>query len=532
MKATDVIVQCLENEGVEYIFGIVGKETLDFIESLSKSSQITFIPVRHEQGAAIMASAYGKFSGKTGVCTSTLGPGATNLCTGIASAFLDYSPVVAITGQAGLDKQHDSYHQLVDIVKIFEPITKCASQVLSNQAIPEMIRIAFRTSQTEKPGPALLVIPENLAMEDAPPKGLPVLPEPSTKPDFEDVTKACKLINESQKPLIIVGNGVLRQKCIEEFYAFADNLQVPVTHSFTAKGILPKNSPLNYYTFGFEENDLILSGIDEADLLIVIGFDIVEKLPKDWNRKKAPILHINANNAPVDEYYPVQAELIGNIQQTLKEMNTQQIHSKSWTPSGNLKKRIEQIYHISHSHKETANLPLTTENILKVIEKVSTDHTILISDVGAHKISVARTYQPKQAGGVLISNGFASMGIAMPSSIGAKLALPNNTIICITGDGGALMNFAEIETAKRLGLSFIMIVLNDYILELEKQMMKKKFGDSFGVNFGNPDFVQLARSFGIKGVRPNTLDEFEELLISALSSDELILFEIPLLQRP
>lgn len=530
MKASDVMVQCLENEGVEYVFGIVGKETLDFIESLSKSDQITFIPVRHEQGAAFMASAYGKFSGNSGVCTSTLGPGATNLITGIASAYLDYSPVVAITGQAGLDKQHKPYHQLIDLVKLFEPITKCAVQVLDNQSMSELMRHAFRVSQMEKPGPALLIIPENLVMEAAPPKVLPILPKSSTQPDHSSIAEACNILNECQKPFVIVGSGVIRQEGTDQFIAFTENLQAPITHSFTVKGIVPKNSPLNYYTFGFEENDLVLSGISEADLLIVIGFDVIEKLPKDWNKNKIPVLHIDAHQALVDEFYPVKIELIGNINKSLKEMNAQRIQLKNWTPSGNLKKRIEQTYQINFNEKEISHLPLTTENILHVIEKVSTEQTILISDVGAHKISIARTYQPKRAGGVLISNGFASMGIAIPSSVGAKLARPNDTIICITGDGGALMNFAEIETAKRLGLSFIIIVLNDYVLELEKQMMNKKFGTSSGVNFGNPDFVQLATSFGIKGVKPQTISEFEELLKSALSSNKLILFEIPLSQ--
>ncbi|MBS4218741.1 acetolactate synthase large subunit [Bacillus sp. FJAT-49711] len=528
MKATDVIVQCLENEGVEYIFGIVGKETLDFIESLSKSNQITFIPVRHEQGAAFMASAYGKFSSKTGVCTSTLGPGATNLITGIASAFLDYSPVVAIAGQTGLDKQNKRSHQFVDIVKIFSPITKMAFQIHDNSSIPEMIRKAFSASQMEKPGPALLAIPENLAMEAAPPKVIPALSLPISQPDHLSITKACSLLNESKRPFVIVGSGAIRQEGVKEVIHFIERLQAPVTHSFTARGILPKQHSLNYYTFGFEENDLVLSGIDEADLLIVIGFDVVERLPKEWNRRKRPVLHIDVLPAIVDEYYPVSSELVGTIPKTLQEINSLQVNSKSWTPSGNLKISIEQSYQIRYNEKDISQLPFTAENILHMIEKISTDQTILISDVGAHKISVARTYQPKRAGAALISNGFASMGLAIPSSIGAKMARPNDSIICITGDGGALMNFAEIETARRLGLSFIVIVLNDYVLELEKQMMNKKFGKSFGVKFGNPDFVQLARSFGIKGVRPKSMKEFEELLKSALSSEELILLEISL----
>ncbi|MBS4177942.1 acetolactate synthase large subunit [Lederbergia citrea] len=531
MKATDVLIQCLENEGVEYIFGIVGKETLDLVESISRSEQIQFVPVRHEQGAAFMANVYGKLANKTGVCTATLGPGATNLLTGIASALLDHSPLLAITGQAGSERQHKQSHQLIDVVNMMEPATKWASQIKDPKTIPEMIRKSFRIANTERPGPVLIELPENLAVEDVPPRVLPVIPIPTRIPDDRSIQTAADVIKQSTKPFVIVGDGVIRDTASKELLDFVEKLGAPVTHSFMAKGILPKHHPQNFYTFGFEENDIVLSGIEEADLLIVIGFDFIEKLPKDWNRTKVPVLHINALPAEMDEYYPVQAELVGILKITLQTLNTLDLPSKHWLPSGNLKNRIEQSHHIFQDEKDTAHLPLTTEHILQVIEKLSSDKTIIISDVGAHKISIARTYQPKQPGGLVISNGFASMGIAIPGAIGAKLARPNNPVICISGDGGALMTFSEIETATRLGLSLIIIVLNNHVLELERQMMNKKFYKSFGVKFGNPDFALLAESFGVKGVRPQTLEEFEVLLKQELESQTgIVLFDIPLQQ--
>ena len=529
MKATDVLVQCLKNEGVEYIFGIVGKETLDFVESISRSDQIQFIPARHEQGAAFMANVYGKLSGKTGVCTATLGPGATNLLTGLACALLDHSPVVAITGQTGLEKHHKRSHQFLEMVKIMEPATKSSEQIKDPATIPEIIRKGFQTAMEEKPGPVFIELPENLAVQAAPPQILSVIPLPTSQPDHESIQAAASLIEKCLKPFVIVGDGVSRQDAFDELLQFADQLKAPVTHSFTAKGVLPKHHPLNFYTFGFEENDLVLSGIAEADLLIVIGFDFVERLPKEWNISKVPVLHLDALPAEVDEYYPVQVELIGHLKKTLQAIGALEVQSKHWLPSGNLKKRIEQAFHIALEPKDMSHLPVTTENILHVIEQLSSDDTIVISDVGAHKITIARTYQPTGPKGLVISNGLASMGIAIPGSIGAKLARPNAPIICITGDGGALMNFAEIETAKRLGLSMIIIVLNNHVLELERQMMDKRFGHSYGVAFGNPDFVMLAESFGIKGVRPQTLGEFEEILKAELfSQSEIVLIEVPL----
>ncbi|MEK5392748.1 thiamine pyrophosphate-binding protein [Margalitia sp. FSL K6-0131] len=468
MKATDVFVQCLENEGVEYIFGIVGNETLDLADSLSRSKQIQYITVRHEQGAAFMADVYGRLSGKAGVCLATLGPGATNLITGLASATLDHSPVVAITGQAGLERQHKHSHQYLDVIQIMDSVTKWAVQIKEASAIPEIIRKAFRIAKLEKPGAVAIELPENLAIQSIPPVQLPVSPEPIFIPSNEVFLSAHQVIQQSKKPFILVGNGVIRGGAADEFLAFAETLQATVAHSFTAKGILPKEHEQNYFTFGFMEKDEILPGLQEADLLIVIGYDQHERLPKEWNRKKIAILHIDSEPAEVDEYYPVQLELVGNTKETLKSFQSYQLPSKTWMPSGNLKMHVEKTYNISWNHTNYASLSLTIENILHVMEMAATDKTIIISDVGSHKVSVARTFQPKNPNRLIISNGLASIGISLPGAIGAKLACPDHQVICLTGDGGFLTNAAELETAKRLGLSFDVIVLNDSVLKIEE----------------------------------------------------------------
>lgn len=529
MKVTDVLVQCLENEGVEYVFGIVGKETLDLADSLSKSTQIKYVNVRHEQGAAFMADVYGRLSKKVGVCLSTLGPGATNLLTGIASAQLDHSPVVALIGQAGVERHHPESHQYIDITKMFEPTTKWSTQIKESETVPAIIRKAFRVARMEKPGAVAITLPENFSAQMIPGKPLPVTFLPVSVPINEALEAATTLIKKHLKPFIIIGNGIIRQDAVPEVLTFIDTIQSPAAHSFMAKGVLPKEHPLNFFTFGFNENDEVLPGMAEADLLIVIGFDFVEKLPKDWNKKKLPVLHIDTLPAEINEYYPVEVELVGNIKQTLQLLNQSELPTKSWVPSSELKQQIRMAFQIDLNQQDPSILPFTIEKILQCIENFTSENTIVISDVGSHKVSIARTYQPKKPNKLIVSNGLASMGIAIPGAIGAKLACPNDPVICITGDGGALMNFAEIETAKRLGLSFIIIVLNDSMLKLEVQQMNKMFGENYGVTFQNPDFVQLAASFGNKGIRASSLVEFENILKKELLSvDGIVLIDVAL----
>ena len=329
-------------------------------------------------------------------------------------------------------------------------------------------------------------LPENFLSQMVSNKPLKVLPLPESVPVMEALKAAFTLINNCTKPFIILGNGVIRQNAYPEVQTFINTLQSPVTHSFMANGVLDKAHPCNYFTFGFNENDEVLTGINQADLLITIGFDFVEKLPKDWNKKKIPVLHIDPLPAEINEFYPVEGELVGNIKKTLQLLNEFELPAKSWEPFGNIREKLFTAYQINKNQLIPADQPFTIENLLHCIEDTTSENSIVISDVGAHKVSIARTYQPKKPNRLIISNGFASMGIAIPGSIGAKLACPNDPVICITGDGGALMNFAEIETAKRLGLSFTIIVLNNSMLKLEVQQMDKLFGESYGVTFENP----------------------------------------------
>jgi acetolactate synthase I/II/III large subunit len=517
MKASDLLIKCLENEGVEYIFGIIGSEVVDVADSLSTSEQIKYIPVRHEQGAAFIADVYGRVSGKPGICLATLGPGATNLLTGVASANLDHSPVIALTGQSGLEEQHQNAHQYIDIQRIFEPAAKWSVQVKAANTIPEIIRKSFKLATEEKPGAVLIEIPKNIAAETVTTAPLPVTRVPESVPSSTALTKALELLENSRQPFLISGNGVIRQGAIQVVHMLIEQLGAPVATSFMAKGILPKNHLQNFYTLGFSEKDYVLKGLEEADLLVAIGFDLVESPPYHWNKKKVPVLHIDTKAAEVNEYYPVHGELVGNLNEALKLINSNDLSPKPWIPSGDLKNRIQTSYSIMEGVGNDSSLSI--ENILHVVEMVLTDKTIVISDVGSHKVSIARTFQPKHAKQLIISNGFASMGLSIPGAIGAKLAAPEKTVICITGDGGALMNFAELETARRLALSIVIILLNDSMLKLEVEKMEQQFGEHYGVTFTNPDFVQLANSFGIKGIRPKNLQEFEGMLKEAVQTE-------------
>lgn len=532
MKATDLMVKCLENEGVQYIFGIPGEENIDLVHSLASSDQIQFVAVRHEQGAAFMADVYGRLTGKAGVCLATLGPGATNLLTGIGDANLDHAPVVAITGQAGLERMHKESHQYIDVVAMFEPVTKWSIQIKRPQTIPEIVRKAFKLAEMEKPGAVHIELPEDMAADDIEAKVLPKTPLPVSVPCETSMKQALELIEKSQKPFIIAGNGVLRRQASKELQAFAEALKAPVTHTFMAKGVLPPDHPLNMYTVGLQMKDYVLCGLHEADLILAIGYDFVEYLPMYWNENNPkPIIHIDTLPAEVDEHYPVAAELVGDIPAALTYLTAHLKGTKEWMPGGELHQKLVQ--ELTHIHKEEASpsagegARIKPKTILDEVAKIATDNTIVISDVGAHKLWIARNYQPKLPNRVVISNGFATMGIAVPGAIGAKLACPDDPVICITGDGGFLMNGVEVETAKRLGVAFTILLLNDSKYGLIDWKLKNRFDASYGVEFANPDFVRFAESFGITGIRVNHVTELEAALQKALSMKEIVLVEIP-----
>ncbi|RAL21054.1 acetolactate synthase large subunit [Thermoflavimicrobium daqui] len=531
MKATDVMVRCLENEGVQYIFGIPGEENIDLVHSLASSNQIQFISARHEQGAAFMADVYGRLTGKAGVCLATLGPGATNLITGIGDVNLDHAPVVAITGQASMERMHKESHQYIDLVSMFQHVTKWSVEVKRAETLPEIVRKAFKLAEMEKPGAVLIELPEDLASEEIELQSLPKTPLPKSIPSTHEMEHALKRIHQSQKPLIIAGNGVIRQLASEELRKFAEALDIPVTHTFMAKGVLPPDHVLNLYTMGLQAKDYVLCGVHEADLIITVGYDFVEYLPMYWNDEQIkPIIHIDTQPAEVDLHYPTEVELVGDIKETLKYLTSHLKGAKTWRPKNDLVQKLKQEIQDARVEATSISNPehaaIKPQIILSQLQKIIPENTIVVSDVGAHKIWIARHFHPTYPNRVIISNGFASMGIAIPGAIGAKLACPNDPVISITGDGGFLMNAAEIETAKRLGLSFVILVLNDRKYSLIDWKLRNRFNASYGVDFNNPDFVRLAESFGISGLRVNSQQELEPTLQHALQLNEMVLVEI------
>ncbi|MFF2590257.1 acetolactate synthase large subunit [Peribacillus butanolivorans] len=523
MKASDLFVRCLENEGVKYIFGIPGEENTDLVDSLI-GSDIKFILVHHEQAAAFMADIYGRLTGKPGVCLGTLGPGATNLLTGIGNAYLDYSPVVAITGQAGLDRIHKESHQYVDIIGVFEEVTKWNQQIKVPHTIPEIIRKAFKTAVIEKPGAVHIELPEDVAMMDTEGEPLPVTPMPRSRPAEAEIKKAVELINRAKKPIILAGNGVIRDGATEALRKFAEAKQIPVVNSFMAKGVLPSDHPLTLYTVGMQARDYVLCGFDLADLIITVGYDFVEYLPKYWNDEAMnPIIHIDAKPAEIDAYYPLQAELVGNVTEALEALTTKVEEKELWPEAKRLR---SQIIENLHSSDEVSGSPIIPQRIIADLKKAEKGEAIVISDVGAHKLWIARMYQPEKPNHTIISNGFASMGIAVPGAIAAKLAKPDKPVIAVTGDGGFLMNGVELATAKRLGLAFVIVIFHDSKFGLIEWKQLNKFDRTNAIEFTDPDFLEFAKSFGVKGVKVTHSDELLHTLEEAVASKEIVLIDV------
>lgn len=531
MTAAELMVRCLENEGVRYIFGIPGEENIDLVHALSCSRQIRFVEVRHEQGAAFMADVYGRLTGQAGVCLATLGPGATNLLTGVGDAQLDRAPLVALAGQAEMERMHKESHQHIDTVSLFQPVTKWAVQVKVPETIPEIIRKAFKLAQMEKPGAVYVELPEDVAVRQAEGRPLPVTPNPVTVPAPEQLDRAVQAIEQSRKPFIIAGNGVVRGRAWEELRHLAEKLGVPVANTFMAKGILPPAHPQTMYTVGLQLRDYVLCGIEEADLVIAAGYDFVEYLPMYWNGDRPrPILHIDSQAAEVDACYPVVAELVGDMALSLKGLAERISFSRKWQPAGDLHQKLqEELYLVTQTHVagDGSEERVKPQALFHELSRTLPEETILISDVGAHKLWLARMYQPGQPNRTIISNGFAAMGIAVPGAIGAKLACPDHPVVCVTGDGGFMMNAAELETARRLGLSFVVLVLSDGKYGVIDWKMKDRFGHSYGIHFANPDLVQLAESFGATGMRVNSAREWPEVLRQALATEGLVLVEVP-----
>ncbi len=541
--AADLLVAGLEAEGCEYVFSVPGEETLDVLESLSRSASIRHITVRHEQGASFMADVYGRLTGRAAVAMGTLGPGATNLLTGIADAFLDRAPMVAITGQASSDKLHKEAHQVVDIVEMFRPVTKWNVRIERIPAIPEIVRKAFRVATLEKPGPTHLELPENVAGAElgAEDPATPIRPGRVYLPEPTDdaISRAARLINEAERPIVLAGNGVLRRRASPGLRALAKGLHVPVAATFMGKGAVDDRSHLSLMAVGLQARDHVLTGFDRADLVICVGYDLVEYAPGRWNPDGTKrIIHIDTQPAEVDAQYQPAVELIGDIGVALTKL------LEAALPGGvggrSASERHESRETLVHADLRTsllgdltvcvndAGYPIKPQRAIYELRRALGPEDIVVSDVGAHKIWVARLYQAYEPNTVIISNGLAAMGISLPGAIAAKLVHPERRVVALCGDGGFLMNSQELETAKRIGAAVTVVVWRDNGYGLIDWKQRNAFGRPFAVEFGNPDLVDYARSFGIAGFRPATADDLYPTLMRALEVDGPAVVDVPI----
>lgn len=534
IRASELFVRCLEKEGVRYIFGIPGEENEDLMFSIENSS-IQFIPTRHEQGAAFMANAWGRLTGKAGVCLSTLGPGATNLLTGVADAFMDKSPTVAITAQVGCDRVSRESHQYLDIVSIFRPVTKWNTSITCPEAIPEMVRKAFKIAELEKPGATHIELPEDVAVRNTDKEPLQVAPIKRPAPNKQAIKEVMTLLRISAKPLILAGNGAIRKRAASELRELSAKYHIPVVHTFMGRGAVSDRSPESLFSMGLGFRDIVMDAVDQADLILAVGYDIAEYEPQIWNpRKNKRIIHIDFTPAETYTHYQPLLEIVGDVSATLKLLKEELSQDFHFAPpegvwAEEVRQRMVsdfQSYSLSDS-MEHFSIP----GVLNILREVMGDEDLLISDVGAHKIWVGRNFPVYSPGACLISNGLATMGIALPAAIAASLADPQRKVVAVMGDGGFLMTGEELATAKHLGLKFLMILFNDNEFGQISWKQRLRHDHTIGTKLTNPDFVEYAKSFGIKSLRPRKVGELKTLLSEVWDSEELCLIEIPTDQR-
>ena len=524
MKASDLFVRCLENEGVEYIFGIPGEENLDVMDSMIGSS-IKFITTRHEQGAAFMADVYGRITGKAGVCLATLGPGATNLVTGFADANMDRAPIVGIAGQGATTRMHKESHQVLDLVNLFAPISKYSVQIREPEIVAEIVRKAFKAAQAEKPGGSFIDFPENVAeMEVQDKQALKVQSPKPPVPPADKISQAAEIISNANYPIVMAGNGVMRARASDALVNFAEKLNIPVATTFMAKGSIPFSHELSLGTVGLQAHDYVACGFDRADVVICVGYDMIEYHPYLWNEQKsARIIHVDMSPAEVDEHYILECGVVGDIAAGLTAIASEakpQTESKAQS----LRKTIVEEL---NAHENNAAFPLTPQRIVLDLRKALQADDIVVSDVGAHKMWMARMYQAERPNTCIISNGFAAMGIGLPGAIAAKLAHPGRTAVTVTGDAGFLMNSQEIETALRIGVAVVVLVWNDSKYGLIKWHQDRRFGRETEIGFNNPDFVKYAESFGARGYRVDSAADLLPTLQQAIADDTVVLIDCP-----
>ena len=523
MKAAELFVKCLENEGVEFVFGIPGEENLDLMDALL-DAPIRFVTTRHEQGAAFMADVYGRLTGRAAVCLSTLGPGATNLVSGVADANMDHAPLVAIAGQAATNRLHKESHQVLDLEEMFRLITKYSSRLLTPNIIPEVVRKAFKLAQAEKSGATFIEFPENVAKMPIDAAPLPPYAVHAPEPPQDRVEYAAELISGARNPIILAGNGVLRARAWKHLADFAAELNIPVANTFMAKGVVPFNHPMALGSVGPQSRDYLSCGFDRADLILCVGYDLVEYHPHLWHPSRdRRIVHIDMTAPEVDESYVVACAVIGDIKHSLLRIG------RLATPhEGHLMRPLrEALIEEMNQHRDDRAFPLKPQKLIWDLRTAMDLEDIAICDVGAHKMWMARMFRCEHPNTCIISNGFAAMGIAVPGAIAAKLAFPERAVVAVTGDAGFMMNSQEIETAMRLGVPIVVLIWNDGGYGLIEWKQLSEFGRTSNVAFSNPDFIKYAEAFGAKGYRIRETGELLPVLTEALAADTVSIIDCP-----
>ena len=531
MKASDLFVKCLEAEGIEYIFGVPGEENADFMMSLEASEKIRFVLTRHEQGAAFMAEVYGRLTGMPAVCLGTLGPGATNLITGVADANMDRAPLLVLTGQGTTHRLHKESHQVMDVVAMFEPVSKWAETVRTAEAIPEIVRKSVGIATTEKPGAVHIELAEDIAGHET--NAEPLTPRRLRRPVPDDkiVDAAFELLKSAERPVILAGNGCIRRRASRQLKLFCERTGIGVVSTFMAKGCVDLDADYCLFTAGLGARDRVNLAIDEADLVISLGFDMVEYHPRLWNpNADKRIVHADFLPAEVDAHYHPEVELVGDLAHLLWMLNERvdRVGGLTFDLSRQRALRGEMIMDIEEHAGDLTEGLIRPQKALADARAVLGPEDILLSDVGAHKMWIARHYHCHTPNTCLIPNGFCSMGFALPGAIAANLVYPERRVLAVCGDAGFLMNVQEMETAKRLGSQLTAMVWEDREYGLIAWKQENTFGRHTDLSFDNPDWSKLAEAFGWNGYTCTRSEDLRVVLEASFEADGPSLVVIPI----
>lgn len=524
MKTSDLFVKALENEGVEYIFGIPGEENLDFLNSLQQSS-IKLILTRHEQGAGFMAATYGRLTGKPGVCLSTLGPGATNLVTPAAYAQLGGMPMLMITGQKPIKSSKQGQFQIVDVVTMMRPLTKFTKQVVHGNTITSTVRDAFRLAMEERPGTVHIELPEDIAAEEADAHLYTVAPTRRPDADSLAISNAVELIQQAKMPLLLIGAGANRKRSSKALLAFIEKTGIPFFNTQMGKGVIDERHPAFLGTAALSDHDFLHCAVERADLIINVGHDVIEKPPFFMKEKGQKVIHVNFSPAQIDAVYFPQLDVVGDIATTVNRLTSGLNPQNHWDFDYFHRVKEDVREHLS-AYSDDERFPLLPQSAVQIIREALDENGIVTLDNGVYKVWFARNYPCYKNNSLLLDNALATMGAGLPSAMLAKLINPDRKVISVCGDGGFMMNSQEMETAVRLDLDLVVIILNDSAYGMIKWKQKGMGFNDFGLDYNNPDFVKYAESYGATGHRPTSHSDFKNILQKTLGSKGVHLIDL------